>query len=284
MAEITKAEVSEHIQTRIRNKTQKGSITKDDIADTLEEILGLINICNCPYINNDDMRTIPFTFHSLGTLRELPTVRQENNTDIPMYCYASQSGTYMTEDKGQSFVVAEGEKAMIIYNNGKWEKITAEELAQDITKESKDTAVSQYLAKKIYNTLLGKIEAAEKKIPSDYLTNESLKDTATQEDLAKLRKDLEADIDEVMQARQIYSAEQLVGADGRNTVFVTSKKYVSGSTRVYLNGQRYFNGISYNEQNDNKTIKITDTLPEKDDIIVVEAIFLPEETEENTEE
>lgn len=68
-------------------------------------------------------------------------------------------------------------------------------------------------------------------------------------------------------------SEALVGVkDGVNSTFTTTRNFVAGSTAVYLNGQRYFAGVSYTEVGAN-SIKISDILPEADDVLMIEAVF-----------
>lgn len=268
MADITKTQVQNNIAERITNKTEAHSITKTDVSTTLLEILDLI-----PDIASQD-----FSFDVLTD--DVVSIPPDFN-DNTAFFYCPASGSYSLPD-GSSLSVAEGEQALIYFKNNKWSKLTLNTLAQDVQNANKNSLASQYLVYTIFNTLNAKISQVEKKIPTitDLLSIEqaekqfvSLTDYNSNNEAINKRLD---NLD-ITQNNNVYTYERLTDqADGKNVNFRTTKKFIQGSTRVYLNGQRYFKDISYIENSNLQGITINDTLPEANDVFVIEALFVSE--------
>lgn len=269
MADITKTQVKKNIAERITDKTETHSITKDNVATTLLEILDLI-----PDISSQDFS---FTVPSPDDL----TLKPPTIDTTKAYFYCPVAGEYSLPD-GNILNVEQGEQALIIYKNNQWTKLTLNTLAQDTANADKNAIASQYLAYTILNTLNSKISQVEKKIPTitDLLSTEqaeqqfvALTDYNSNNDSITKRLDTL----ETTQNNNLYTYERITDqANGKNTTFRTTKKFIKGSTRVYLNGQRYFKDISYTENENLQGIVVSDTLPEANDIFVIEALFITE--------
>lgn len=269
MANITKTQVQNNITERISNKTEAHSITKDNVATTLLEILDLI-----PDISSQDFS---FTIPSPDDF----TLKPPTIDTTKAYFYCSVAGDYSLPD-GNTLNVAQGEQALIIYKNNQWTKQTLNILAQDITNADKNTIASQYLVHTIFNTLNSKISQVETKIPviTDLLSIQqaeqqfvALTDYNSDNDTITKRLDTL----ETTQNNNLYTYERITDQiNGKNTIFRTTKKFIKGSTRVYLNGQRYFKDISYTENENLQGIIVNDTLPDANDIFVIEALFVNE--------
>lgn len=270
MATISKNQIEDNIASRIIYKTEEGSISKNDVATTLLEML--------TYTYEQDEEIRGFALHVMGERRVLPNTAE----GVRLFCICSQSGEYTNEEETVTLTVNDGEHVILYYDGNTWEKLVVNTLAQDIENAEKNVLVSQYLAKRIYDTLSNSITTVRESIPdvSGLLTQTAADgryvldtDYNTDKDAMEVRV---ANLEKYNGA--VYSYELLSSqADGRNTLFKTSKKFVAGSTRVYLNGQRYFAGISYTEENDNESIRVQDELPDRNDIFVIEAIFIESE-------
>lgn len=266
MAEITKTQLQNNIASRISDKTQKGSITKTDVATTLLELLSLIPECNI---------LSPFSFTILlpeNDRAPLPTPREDK---APIYCYCPKAGSYYQDSTALS--VAEGETALLVYENSIWRKVTLNTLAQNLNNVDKNSLASQYLVNQIYQDLSSKLSEVKDNIPStsEFLTNTQAQSTyLTQKDYQADQTSWEERLSNIENNTSLYSYELLSSqADGTNSLFTTTKPFLKDSTRVFFNGQRFFNGISYTEEENCHAIKISDNLPNKDDVIVIEAIF-----------
>ncbi len=270
MATISKNQIEDNISTRIIQKTEEASITKNDIATTLLEML------TYTYEQDEEIRGL--AIYVMNKRRVLP-----NTTEgVRLFCICSQAGRYTDEEETVGLIVNDGEHCILYYDGNTWEKMTINTLAQDINSSDKNILASQYLVKTLYDRLNNSIGNVRDSIPdvSGFLTQAagdgryvSDNDYSTDRDAMELRiSNLEK------YNGSVYSYELLSSqADGKNTLFSTSRKFIAGSTRVYLNGQRYFRDISYVEEIDNQSIRVQDTLPERNDIFVIEAIFIESE-------
>lgn len=270
MATISKKQIEDNISTRIIQKTGKASITKNDIATTLLEMLTF------SYEQYEEIRGL--AIYVMDERRVLP-----NTTEgVRLFCICSQAGRYTDEEETVGLIVNDGEHCILYYDGNTWEKMTINTLAQDINSSDKNSLASQYLVKTLYDRLNNRITTIGETIPdvSGLLTQTIADgryvldtDYSNDKDAMEVRV---ANLEKYNGA--VYSYELLSSqADGKNTLFSTSRKFIAGSTRVYLNGQRYFRDISYVEEIDNQSIRVQDTLPERNDIFVIEAIFIESE-------
>lgn len=270
MATISKNQIEDNISTRIIQKTGKASITKNDVATTLLEML------TYTYEQDEEIRGL--SLYVMGDGRVLPRTSE----GVRLFCICSQAGIYTNEENTINLTVREGDHVILYYDGNNWDNLVVNRLAQDINNADKNILVSQYLVHNLYNTLKNSIGNVRDSIPdvSGFLTQAAGdrryvldNDYATDRDAMELRI---SNLEKYNGA--VYSYELLSSqADGKNTLFSTSRKFIAGSTRVYLNGQRYFRDISYVEENDSQSIRVQDTLPERNDIFAIEAIFIESE-------
>lgn len=270
MATISKNQIEDNISTRIIQKTGKASITKNDVATTLLEML------TYTYEQDEEIRGL--SLYVMGDGRVLPRTSE----GIKLFCICSQAGIYTNEENTINLTVREGEHCILYYDGNTWEKMTINTLAQDINSSDKNILASQYLVKTLYDRLNNRITTIGEAIPDvSGLLTQTIADGryVLDTDYSNDRDAMELRISNLEKYNgAVYSYELLSSqADGKNPLFSTSRKFIAGSTRVYLNGQRYFRDISYVEEVDNQSIRVQDTLPERNDIFVIEAIFIESE-------
>lgn len=70
-----------------------------------------------------------------------------------------------------------------------------------------------------------------------------------------------------------YTCRELQGIkDGKNMEFKSDNRYILGTSRVYVNGVRFFAGKNYTETDD-ATITLSSYIPKDVDELIIEAIF-----------
>ncbi|MBR1775359.1 MAG: hypothetical protein IJ759_07560 [Bacteroidales bacterium] len=149
---MTKDELITNIDNAITTKTEINSITPLIHGTVLKAVVEyLYNGIIAMGVSAEDLTGI---FQAAPTNKILPDL-QEGEARI---YFVSESGDYKTADSSQQITVAESEKALIKFDGENWEKVSIDNLAQDIASNSKDKAVSQYLIKKLFNEINEKID------------------------------------------------------------------------------------------------------------------------------
>lgn len=169
------------IDENITNKTERGSITPTIHGTTLTTVIDVI-AAELSQLKALTPLSVLENIQVAPNDNTLPDIEEQGQTSLFL---AMKKATYTTTDKSQTIEVADGEKALIRYNGEQWEKITIDNLAQDILGESYDKAASQYLVKKLNYELTKRLNEINL---SDYLTKEEAKSLISNNDA--VRKDL----------------------------------------------------------------------------------------------
>lgn len=189
---MKKEEIIEKIDTLIRNKTDRNSISPNDVAECLSCLTEL-----------EDETDLSELFVIMGASRTLP----ETERGELKIAFCTQGGDYHDANDNE-FSLEAGEKAIIYYNGKEWNKFTYSTLAHNWNKDDKDVGVSQKALK-----LLADRVAAIGDIDVDSLV--------THEDLDNRNfvtpETLTGTINDTLTDRRVLTADDLVVTPGEGT-------------------------------------------------------------------
>lgn len=189
---MKKEEIIEKIDTLIRNKTERNSISPNDVAECLSCLAEL-----------EDETDLSELFVIMGASRTLP----ETERGELKIAFCTQGGDYHDANDNE-FSLEAGEKAIIYYNGKEWNKFTYSTLAHNWNKDDKDVGVSQKALK-----LLADRVAAIGDIDVDSLV--------THEDLDNRNfvtpETLTGTINDTLTDRRVLTADDLVVTPGEGT-------------------------------------------------------------------
>lgn len=287
---MTKQELLDKINETITTKTAKNSITPISHGGILNDIV------------NSIYDYIAAEIESVGDATDVDVLQPLSGTTLPSITngnkriYFVKQGTYTTEDGSVSIEVGSGERAILKFNGEQWNKISIDELAQDVAQSSENKAISQAAVLSIKRELEDKLRAASTQVDlTEYAKKTDLNDYL-QKDISTIE---ESEKDDIL-SHLLYLYDTINAAGKRITIkniaIKTSKKYerlnfVAGestatipktytsfdfdTSKVTINGVAYYPTIDYIIK-DATTIQFDSYSFDRGDKVVMEGLFFTE--------
>ena len=169
---------------------------------------------------------------------------------------------------------------MINWDGAKAKSVILSSLAQDYNGKNKQVATSQFalnlLSQKVNNK--ADITRLDEYVYKDLSGIAEIKDLTGTDMFVrvydqKAMEDKKIRLSLFNQDNAQLKTQELLGTkDEKNQTFTCRNPYMLGTSRVYVNGVRYFKDISYKEVDDT-TITFGTYAPKSDDVLMIESIL-----------
>ena len=273
---MTRLELEQLLYDKILSKTEIGSISKSDVQECIIAVASYAESFTTEVVND----------------RLLDVEELESNTRVayvetnkPKQFFIKEAGEYTFFIDGDEIIAFEqtinvGDTCLINWDGAKAKSVILSSLAQDYNGKNKQVAISQFAL----NLLSQKVNNKADITRLDEYVYKDLSEIAEIKDLTgtdmfvrvydqKAMEDKKIRLSLFNQDNAQLKTQELLGTkDEKNQTFTCRNPYMLGTSRVYVNGVRYFKDISYKEVDDT-TITFGTYAPKSDDVLMIESIL-----------
>ena len=273
---MTRLELEQLLYDKILSKTEIGSISKSDVQECIIAVASYAEGFTTEVVND----------------RLLDVEEIESNTRVayvetnkPKQFFIKEAGEYTFFIDGDEIIAFEqtinvGDTCLINWDGAKAKSVILSSLAQDYNGKNKQVAISQFAL----NLLSQKVNNKADITRLDEYVYKDLSEIAEIKDLTgtdmfvrvydqKAMEDKKIRLSLFNQDNAQLKTQELLGTkDEKNQTFTCRNPYMLGTSRVYVNGVRYFKDISYKEVDDT-TITFGTYAPKSDDVLMIESIL-----------
>ena len=273
---MTRLELEQLLYDKILSKTEIGSISKSDVQECIIAVASYAESFTTEVVND----------------RLLDVEELESNTRVayvetnkPKQFFIKEAGEYTFFIDGDEIIAFEqtinvGDTCLINWDGAKAKSVILSSLAQDYNGKNKQVAISQFalnlLSQKVNNK--ADITRLDEYVYKDLSGIAEIKDLTGTDMFVrvydqKAMEDKKIRLSLFNQDNAQLKTQELLGTkDASNKTFTCRNPYMLGTSRVYVNGVRYFKDISYKEVDDT-TITFGTYAPKSDDVLMIESIL-----------
>ena len=273
---MTRLELEQLLYDKILSKTEIGSISKSDVQECIIAVASYAEGFTTEVVND----------------RLLDVEELESNTRVayvetnkPKQFFIKEAGEYTFFIDGDEIIAFEqtinvGDTCLINWDGAKAKSVILSSLAQDYNGKNKQVAISQFalnlLSQKVNNK--ADITRLDEYVYKDLSEIKEIKDLTGTDMFVrvydqKAMEDKKIRLSLFNQDNAQLKTQELLGTkDEKNQTFTCRNPYMLGTSRVYVNGVRYFKDISYKEVDDT-TITFGTYAPKSDDVLMIESIL-----------
>ena len=273
---MTRLELEQLLYDKILSKTEIGSISKSDVQECIIAVASYAESFTTEVVND----------------RLLDVEELESNTRVayvetnkPKQFFIKEAGEYTFFIDGDEIIAFEqtinvGDTCLINWDGAKAKSVILSSLAQDYNGKNKQVAISQFalnlLSQKVNNK--ADITRLDEYVYKDLSEIKEIKDLTGTDMFVrvydqKAMEDKKIRLSLFNQDNAQLKTQELLGTkDEKNRTFTCRNPYMLGTSRVYVNGVRYFKDISYKEVDDT-TITFGTYAPKSDDVLMIESIL-----------
>ena len=273
---MTRLELEQLLYDKILSKTEIGSISKSDVQECIIAVASYAESFTTEVVND----------------RLLDVEELESNTRVayvetnkPKQFFIKEAGQYTFFIDGDEIIAFEqtinvGDTCLINWDGAKAKSVILSSLAQDYNGKNKQVATSQFalnlLSQKVNNK--ADITRLDEYVYKDLSGISEIKDLTGTDMFVrvydqKAMEDKKIRLSLFNQDNAQLKTQELLGTkDEKNQTFTCRNPYMLGTSRVYVNGVRYFKDISYKEVDDT-TITFGTYAPKSDDVLMIESIL-----------
>ena len=273
---MTRLELEQLLYDKILSKTEIGSISKSDVQECIIAVASYAEGFTTEVVND----------------RLLDVEELESNTRVayvetnkPKQFFIKEAGEYTFFIDGDEIIAFEqtinvGDTCLINWDGAKAKSVILSSLAQDYNGKNKQVAISQFalnlLSQKVNNK--ADITRLDEYVYKDLSGIAEIKDLTGTDMFVrvydqKAMEDKKIRLSLFNQDNAQLKTQELLGTkDEKNQTFTCRNPYMLGTSRVYVNGVRYFKDISYKEVDDT-TITFGTYAPKSDDVLMIESIL-----------
>lgn len=273
---MTRLELEQLLYDKILSKTEIGSISKSDVQECIIAVASYAESFTTEVVND----------------RLLDVEELESNTRVayvetnkPKQFFIKEAGEYTFFIDGDEIIAFEqtinvGDTCLINWDGAKAKSVILSSLAQDYNGKNKQVAISQFalnlLSQKVNNK--ADITRLDEYVYKDLSGIAEIKDLTGTDMFVrvydqKAMEDKKIRLSLFNQDNAQLKTQELLGTkDEKNRTFTCRTPYMLGTSRVYVNGVRYFKDISYKEVDDT-TITFGTYAPKSDDVLMIESIL-----------
>ena len=273
---MTRLELEQLLYDKILSKTEIGSISKSDVQECIIAVASYAESFTTEVVND----------------RLLDVEELESNTRVayvetnkPKQFFIKEAGEYTFFIDGDEIIAFEqtinvGDTCLINWDGAKAKSVILSSLAQDYNGKNKQVAISQFalnvLSQKVNNK--ADITRLDEYVYKDLSGIAEIKDLTGTDMFVrvydqKAMEDKKIRLSLFNQDNAQLKTQELLGTkDEKNRTFTCRNPYMLGTSRVYVNGVRYFKDISYKEVDDT-TITFGTYAPKSDDVLMIESIL-----------
>lgn len=273
---MTRLELEQLLYDKILSKTEIGSISKSDVQECIIAVASYAESFTTEVVND----------------RLLDVEELESNTRVayvetnkPKQFFIKEAGEYTFFIDGDEIIAFEqtinvGDTCLINWDGAKAKSVILSSLAQDYNGKNKQVAISQFalnlLSQKVNNK--ADITRLDEYVYKDLSGIAEIKDLTGTDMFVrvydqKAMEDKKIRLSLFNQDNAQLKTQELLGTkDASNRTFTCRNPYMLGTSRVYVNGVRYFKDISYKEVDDT-TITFGTYAPKSDDVLMIESIL-----------
>lgn len=273
---MTRLELEQLLYDKILSKTEIGSISKSDVQECIIAVASYAEGFTTEVVND----------------RLLDVEELESNTRVayvetnkPKQFFIKEAGEYTFFIDGDEIIAFEqtinvGDTCLINWDGTKAKSVILSSLAQDYNGKNKQVAISQFalnlLSQKVNNK--ADITRLDEYVYKDLSGIAEIKDLTGTDMFVrvydqKAMEDKKIRLSLFNQDNAQLKTQELLGTkDEKNQTFTCRNPYMLGTSRVYVNGVRYFKDISYKEVDDT-TITFGTYAPKSDDVLMIESIL-----------
>ena len=273
---MTRLELEQLLYDKILSKTEIGSISKSDVQECIIAVASYAESFTTEVVND----------------RLLDVEELESNTRVayvetnkPKQFFIKEAGEYTFFIDGDEIIAFEqtinvGDTCLINWDGAKAKSVILSSLAQDYNGKNKQVAISQFalnaLSQKVNNK--ADITRLDEYVYKDLSEIKEIKDLTGTDMFVrvydqKAMEDKKIRLSLFNQDNAQLKTQELLGTkDEKNQTFTCRNPYMLGTSRVYVNGVRYFKDISYKEVDDT-TITFGTYAPKSDDVLMIESIL-----------
>lgn len=273
---MTRLELEQLLYDKILSKTEIGSISKSDVQECIIAVASYAEGFTTEVVND----------------RLLDVEELESNTRVayvetnkPKQFFIKEAGEYTFFIDGDEIIAFEqtinvGDTCLINWDGAKAKSVILSSLAQDYNGKNKQVAISQFalnlLSQKVNNK--ADITRLDEYVYKDLSGIAEIKDLTGTDMFVrvydqKAMEDKKIRLSLFNQDNAQLKTQELLGTkDASNRTFTCRNPYMLGTSRVYVNGVRYFKDISYKEVDDT-TITFGTYAPKSDDVLMIESIL-----------
>ena len=273
---MTRLELEQLLYDKILSKTEIGSISKSDVQECIIAVASYAESFTTEVVND----------------RLLDVEELESNTRVayvetnkPKQFFIKEAGEYTFFIDGDEIIAFEqtinvGDTCLINWDGAKAKSVILSSLAQDYNGKNKQVAISQFalnlLSQKVNNK--ADITRLDEYVYKDLSGIAEIKDLTGTDMFVRVydqsaMEDKKIRLSLFNQDNAQLKTQELLGTkDASNRTFTCRNPYMLGTSRVYVNGVRYFKDISYKEVDDT-TITFGTYAPKSDDVLMIESIL-----------
>ena len=273
---MTRLELEQLLYDKILSKTEIGSISKSDVQECIIAVASYAEGFTTEVVND----------------RLLDVEELKSNTRVayvetnkPKQFFIKEAGEYTFFIDGDEIIAFEqtinvGDTCLINWDGAKAKSVILSSLAQDYNGKNKQVAISQFalnlLSQKVNNK--ADITRLDEYVYKDLSGIAEIKDLTGTDMFVrvydqKAMEDKKIRLSLFNQDNAQLKTQELLGTkDEKNQTFTCRNPYMLGTSRVYVNGVRYFKDISYKEVDDT-TITFGTYAPKSDDVLMIESIL-----------
>ena len=273
---MTRLELEQLLYDKILSKTEIGSISKSDVQECIIAVASYAEGFTTEVVND----------------RLLDVEELESNTRVayvetnkPKQFFIKEAGEYTFFIDGDEIIAFQqtinvGDTCLINWDGAKAKSVILSSLAQDYNGKNKQVAISQFalnlLSQKVNNK--ADIKRLDEYVYKDLSEIKEIKDLTGTDMFVrvydqKAMEDKKIRLSLFNQDNTQLKTQELLGTkDEKNRTFTCRNPYMLGTSRVYVNGVRYFKDISYKEVDDT-TITFGTYAPKSDDVLMIESIL-----------
>lgn len=273
---MTRLELEQLLYDKILSKTEIGSISKSDVQECIIAVASYAESFTTGVVND----------------RLLDVEEVQSNTRVayvetnkPKQFFIKEAGAYTFFIDGDEIIAFEqtinvGDTCLINWDGAKAKSVILSSLAQDYNGKNKQVAISQFalnlLSQKVNNK--ADITRLDEYVYKDLSGIAEIKDLTGTDMFVrvydqKAMEDKKIRLSLFNQDNAQLKTQELLGTkDEKNQTFTCRNPYMLGTSRVYVNGVRYFKDISYKEVDDT-TITFGTYAPKSDDVLMIESIL-----------
>lgn len=273
---MTRLELEQLLYDKILSKTEIGSISKSDVQECIIAVASYAEGFTTEVVND----------------RLLDVEELESNTRVayvetnkPKQFFIKEAGEYTFFIDGDEIIAFQqtinvGDTCLINWDGAKAKSVILSSLAQDYNGKNKQVAISQFalnlLSQKVNNK--ADITRLDEYVYKDLSGIAEIKDLTGTDMFVrvydqKAMEDKKIRLSLFNQDNAQLKTQELLGTkDEKNQTFTCRNPYMLGTSRVYVNGVRYFKDISYKEVDDT-TITFGTYAPKSDDVLMIESIL-----------
>ena len=270
---MTRLELEQLLYDKILSKTEIGSISKSDVQECIIAVASYAESFTTEVVN--------------GRLLDVEELASNTRvayveTNKPKQFFIKEAGAYTFFIDGDEIIAFEqtinvGDTCLI---NWEAKSVILSSLAQDYNGKNKQVATSQFalnlLSQKVNNK--ADITRLDEYVYKDLSGIAEIKDLTGTDMFVrvydqKAMEDKKIRLSLFNQDNAQLKTQELLGTkDASNKTFTCRNPYMLGTSRVYVNGVRYFKDISYKEVDDT-TITFGTYAPKSDDVLMIESIL-----------